>query len=343
MSILPAETVFVGLDYHAQSVQVCVLDRHGKLLANRSCQNDWRAVQAFVGGRCGSEVQVLAAIESCCGAANLADELISCAKWSVDLAHPGYVARMKQSPDKTDYSDARMLADLERVGYLPRVWLAPEEVRELRRLVRYRQALVQEQRTLKLRIGAALREARQRSPETLNSWTKAWVQWVQSADLSRNARLIIERQLGRLVQLRREILEVEELLSEQTKDDPLVQKLLGQPGIGLITAATIRAEIGRFDRFRSGKQLARFCGLSPRNASSGERQADAGLIKAGNRQLRTVLIEAAHRLMRYDERWLKLNHKLRLRGKPGSVVAAAVANRWVRGLFHHMQPANLAA
>ncbi len=40
----------------------------------------------------------------------------------------------------------------------------------------------------------------------------------------------------------------------------------------------LRAEIGRFDRFGSGKQLARFCGLSPRNASSGTRQADAGLV-----------------------------------------------------------------
>ena len=343
MSIVLPETVFVGLDYHAQSVQVCVLDRQGKLLTNQACENDWRAVQGLVRRRCGQETQVLAAIESCCGAANLADELISCAKWSVDLAHPGYVARMKQSPDKTDYSDARMLADLERVGYLPRVWLAPEDVRELRRLVRYRQTLVQEQRTLKLRIGAALRESRQRPPEAFNPWTKAWVAWVQSgADLSSNARLVIERQVARLAQLRREIHEVEELLNEQTKDDPQVQKLLVQPGIGLITAATIRAEIGRFDRFRTGKQLARFCGLSPRNASSGERQADAGLIKAGNRQLRTVLIEAAHRLMRYDERWLKLNHKLRFRGKPGSVVAAAVANRWVRGLFHQMQPTNLA-
>ena len=65
-----------------------------------------------------------AAIEACCGAANLADELIHRCQWSVDLAHAGYVARMKQSPDKTDYSDARLLADLERVGYLPRVWLA---------------------------------------------------------------------------------------------------------------------------------------------------------------------------------------------------------------------------
>jgi len=48
---------------------------------------------------------------------------------------------------------------------------------------------------------------------------------------------------------------------------------------------TIRAEIGRFDRFRTGKQMARFCGLSPHNASSGARQADAGLIRAGLRRL----------------------------------------------------------
>ena len=42
----------------------------------------------------------------------------------------------------------------------------------------------------------------------------------------------------------------------------------------------LRAEIGRFDRFDTGKQLSRFCGVTPRNASSGNRQADAGLIKA---------------------------------------------------------------
>ena len=73
-----------------------------------------------------------------------------------------------------------------------------------------------------------------------------------------------------------------------------------------MTAWTLRAEVGRFDRFRSGKQLARFCGLSPKNASSGQRQADAGLIRAADPQLRTVLIEAAHRLARLDPRWWAL-------------------------------------
>src|SRR5437868_10091551 len=168
MCSLTSQTVFVGLDYHSESVQVCVLAQDGKLLVNRSCRNDWRAVVAAVREKLGSQVQVQAAIESCCGAADLADELIAQARWSVDLAHPGYVARIKQSPDKTDFSDARLLADLERVGYLPRVWLAPEEVRELRRLVRYRQTLTKERKNLKLQIGATLREARQKAPANAN-------------------------------------------------------------------------------------------------------------------------------------------------------------------------------
>jgi transposase len=122
-----------------------------------------------------------------------------------------------------------------------------------------------------------------------------------------------------------------------------VTKLLSLRGIGPVTAWVIRAEIGRFDRFASGKQLSRFCGLSPRNASSGMRQADAGLIKAANPLLRATLIEAAHRLARYDPRWNAMNRQMRMRGKPGSVVAAAVANRWMRWLFHEIGPETAAA
>ncbi len=73
------------------------------------------------------------------------------------------------------------------------------------------------------------------------------------------------------------------------------------------------------------------------------RQADAGLIQAGNPQLRTVLVEAAHRLIRSDEKWTRLAAPLCRRGKPVRVTVAAVANRWVRWLFHQLQPGQLAA
>jgi len=327
--------VFVGLDYHDSSVRICVLDTDGSELANADRPNDWRTIANFA-DRFGRPVR--AAIESCCGAADLAEELVSCAGWSVDLAHPGYVQRMKQNPDKTDCQDAQLVADLERIGYLPRVWLAPRYIRELRHVLRYRLQLTEQRRTTKLRLRALLREQRCRAPEGLNAWTKAWQQWVLgAAELSPQGRWLAKQHWGELARLARRIHAVEQRLERLTSNDLEVQRLQQQPGIGPVTAWTMRAEIGRFDRFRTGKQLARFCGLSPRNASSGQRQADAGLIRAANPALRTVLIEAAHRLVNYDPSWRMFALRLRARGKPGSVVAAAVANRWIRRLYHEMK------
>jgi transposase len=311
------------------------MDTDGKELVNKDCANDWKAIVP-VAERFNRPVK--AAIESCCGAADLAEELIACAGWSVALAHPGYVQRMKQNPDKTDCQDAHVIADLERVGYLPRVWLAPHYIRELRRLVRYRLQLTQQRRATKLRIRALLREQRCRVPEVLNPWTKAWEGWVRhQAELSEEGRWVVKQHLDELARLAKVIRTVEERLERLTANDIEVERLQQQPGIGPVTAWTIRAEIGHFDRFRTGKQLARFCGLSPRNASSGQRQADAGLIRAANPALRTVLIEAAHRLVHYDDNWKKFAQRLRAAGKPGSVTAAAVANRWVRRLYHEMK------
>jgi transposase len=47
--------------------------------------------------------------------------------------------------------------------------------------------------------------------------------------------------------------------------------------------------------------------------------------------------------MRYDEKWTRLAVRLSARGKPVSLISAAVANRWMRWLFHQMQPGQLAA
>jgi transposase len=326
--------VFVGLDYHDEAIEVNVMGSGGEILATRRCPNSVGAVRSAVPPNCRVAG---AAIEACCGAADFAEEMMKATGWTVDLAHPGFVARMKQNPDKHDYGDARMLADLERVGYLPRVWLAPESIRQLRRIVRYRHQLANEHRQVKLRIRALLREERVPKPEA-RAWTKAWLRWLsEKAELGPQSRWVLERHLRHLADVDRELRLVERQLIKLTRDDPVVQKLLTLKGVGLITAVTLRAEIGRFDRFRTGKQLARFSGVTPRNASSGKRQADAGLIKAGNPQLRALLIETAHRLMRFEPRWKKLGAAIRWRSGSGSVAAAAVANRWMRWLFHEMR------
>jgi len=331
MSSLP---VFVGLDYHQDAVQVCVVDGEGRTLLNRSVANELAQIEQAA-TRHGTPRRI--AIEACCGAADLAERLVVERGLPVQLAHPGYVHRLRRSPDKTDLSDAQLLADLTRVNYLPTVWLAPQSIRELRRLMRHRCQLVRRRKDVKLRIRGMLRENRVERP-LARAWTKAWLAWLAEAPLTQSDRWIVDDSLAEIASLSTRIQAVEKRIRTAIDDDPIVARLLELPGVGLVTAATLRAEVGRFDRFDTGKQLARFCGVTPRNVSSGAKQADAGLIRAGNPELRTVLIELAHRLIRgLDSRWAQLAAGMLKRGKPKNVVIAAVANRWVRWLHHELR------
>lgn len=331
--------VYVGLDYHQAFVQVCVMDESGKVLMNKKCDNSAAHIGESVRGL--GEIR-LVAVESCCGSADLAEELALATGWNVTLAHPGYVARMKLNPDKTDFSDARMLADLCRTGNVPRVWLAPESVRELRLLVRMRDNLMQRVRQVKCRILSVLRQQRVRQPSITGRWTRGWLAWVrQEAAVSPAGKLVIAEHLDELTQIELRVKRVEAELERLTADDPVVERLRRFAGVGPVTAWTMRAVIGRFDRFNSGKQLARFCALTPRNASSGQRQADSGLIKAGDMLLRGVLIQAAHRLMRHEPRWAELARQMQSRGKAYGEIVATVANRWVRWLHHQMQEGHM--
>ncbi len=110
-----------------------------------------------------------------------------------------------------------------------------------------------------------------------------------------------------------------------------------QPGIGEVTAWVLRACIGEFSRFKTAKQLSRYCGMTPCNASSGNRIADAGLVDSCNKLLRTTIVQAAHRLIRTVKRWSDLADSLARRGKPRCVIIGAVGNRWVRTLHYAMK------
>lgn len=324
--------VNVGLDYHDDSIQVCGLNLTGGILVNKKCRNDWKDV-ANTASQCGKVKRV--AIEACTGACHLCEELIENTNWIVELAHPGYIARMKRSPDKTDYGDARILADLLRVGYLPGVWLPPREIREYRKLVRYRQQLVDEQRRRKLQVSAILRDNRIQTPKGA-TWTLKWMRWLAQVPLGEHSRWIVDQHCKRIKTLKQEINDLHNKLSEIGKNDKLVTFLLSLDNVGIVTAWMLRVEIGRFDRFNTGKQLSRFCGLSPRNVSSGSRQADGGLIKAGNPQLRATIIQLAQRLVRSDPRWIRFAQQKKKEGKPNNVIIAAVGNRWLRWLYHQV-------
>lgn len=326
-------TMFAGLDYHQDSIQVCVMDQSARVRVNRACANEVGEVAAML--KSVGEVGAIA-IEACCGAADLAQDLAAMGSWRVELAHPGYVARLKGSPDKTDYTDARLLADLTRVGYLPRVWLAPQAIRDVRQLVNHRQRLVNQRRDLKLQVGACLREQRVKV-EDAGRWSRRWVDAIRGhSRLSESVRWVIGQMLEQILVIDKWVDQAEDRLREATCGNAVIGRLRKIEGIGEVTAWWLLGQVGRFDRFSNGKQLARYCGLSPKNSSSGARQADGGLIDGCCKGLRAVLIQAAQRLVRTDARWKALAAKLRSKGKPQCVVIAAVANRWVRSLHHRM-------
>jgi transposase len=329
---------YVGLDYHDETIRVCVLAEDGELMVNRNVGNDPAEVRRLVQLRGGSVRGV--AIEACCGSADFAAELIAQTGWSVKLAHPAAVQHLKKNRDKSDHGDAWLLADLLRVNYLPEVWLADSHTRQLRRLVRHRQGLVAERKNIKLRIRSLLREERMPRCSAANAWTKPWMAWIVTLPLGPESQWVLNQELQRLAQVEEAIRQVDQRFAEATQGDPLVEKLLALPGVALVTAVIFRAMIGRFDRFRNGKQLSRFCGLTPCNASSGKRQADAGLVNEGNELLRAAMIQLAKRLPGHDARWKELHSRLRLT-KPANVATAALANRWLRGVYYQIVPPQL--
>jgi transposase len=322
---------YVGLDYHKDFIQVCVLNDKGQILANKKMPNDLKKLDRYV--RKFGDIEK-AAIETCTGAACLTDQLRIQYGWDIRQAHAGYVKRMKQSPDKTDYSDSRILADLIRVDYLPEVWTPHEYIRNLRSLVRRRHQLVKQRTAEKLRIRALLRN--NRLTPTGSAWSRCWINWLKTSDeISESIRFIFEDHLELIENFTERIHKVENKILDYTRNDLLIEMLLTVKGIGFVTAVVMRAEIADFGRFRSGKQLANFCGTTPHNVSSGERQATAGLISAGSPMLRCTLMEAAQRLVRYDQHWKELFHRLHVKkGKHKCVAIGAVANRWIRKLYH---------
>jgi transposase len=179
---------------------------------------------------------------------------------------------------------------------------------------------------MKLQVGAILREQRVKIDKELGSrWTKAWTAGVRdNAGLSRHARWIVNDLLDDLQYTHGKIAKAEGKLQEAAVDDTVIKRLMEQAGISPVTAWVLRAYIGDFGRFKTAKQLSRYCGMSPCNASSGRRVADADLIDGCNKLLRMTIVQAAHRLIRTHKRWSKLAMDLAERGKAKCVVVA----RW---------------
>ncbi|MBC8210905.1 MAG: IS110 family transposase [Gammaproteobacteria bacterium] len=111
------------------------------------------------------------------------------------------------------------------------------------------------------------------------------------------------------------------------------QRLLTIPGVGLLSATALIAAIGDVSVFKSGRELAAWLGLVPRQHSTGGTPTLLGISKRGDTYLRTLLIHGGRTVVRvadkYDDRrnqWISELEKRR--GK--NISAVAVANKNAR-------------
>ena len=82
-------------------------------------------------------------------------------------------------------------------------------------------------------------------------------------------------------------------LESVARDEPTIQALRQIPGVGVLTATAFLAAVGNVHTFQSGRHLASWLGLTPRESSSGGRRRLGRISKQGDPYLRMLLIQGA--------------------------------------------------
>lgn len=129
-----------------------------------------------------------------------------------------------------------------------------------------------------------------------------------------------------------QIVKLERTIVATARTDEDMHRLTSIPGVGAITAATIKALVPDPGGFISARHFAAWLGLTPRQHSSGGKERMGRISKMGNPELRTLLVLGATsvlRIARKDERarpWLNAL----LARRPSKVAAVALANKTAR-------------
>jgi transposase len=117
------------------------------------------------------------------------------------------------------------------------------------------------------------------------------------------------------------------------RSDAMARRLATIPGIGPITASLIAATVVDISRFKTARQFAAWLGLVPRQNSTGGKTRLGRITKAGNREIRRLLVLGATSMLGRAEGWHSAGGGwLRdiLQRRPARLVTVALANKMAR-------------
>ena len=111
-------------------------------------------------------------------------------------------------------------------------------------------------------------------------------------------RELLLRLRSHLLELNRQIQELEDQIDAWHKNNEDSLRLAKIPGVGVLTASALVASIGDARCFKNGRELAAWLGLVPRQHSSGGKPLLLGISKRGDAYLRTLMVHGARSAVR---------------------------------------------
>jgi transposase len=302
---------YIGLDIHKKVIAYCikrvdgVLVRQGTVSAERNALQQWQS--ELPGPWYG-------AMEATLFTGWVYDFLKPHAI-ELKVAHPAMLKAITAAKKKNDRDDAEKIADLLRVNLLPECHMMSEELRELRRILRYRNMIVRTAVKMKNKMSGLLMEVgAQYSKKRLygKKYFSTLLERVEDVPDSVKELLKLSRSGFELYD------GIQKKLVNALRENKLirvrVQRLMSIPGVGEITALTWVLEIGELERFSSSRKAISYCGLCSAQHESAGKEQRGPISKQRNKHLQTTLIEAAKLAPRWNEPLAVLHEKELLRG-----------------------------
>jgi len=174
---------------------------------------------------------------------------------------------------------------------------------------------------------------------------RTWNAWwnTHAQDVPATLRSEIERELERLALVKQQMKRIEATKRRELANNqhPLVALLSRLRSIGIRSAWKLDTELFGWRRFNNRRQLAGSVGLTPTPYDSGDSQVEQGISKAGNKRVRSLLVELAWSWLRYQpdselSRWYQ--RRFAAAGKRMRRVGiVALARRLVIALWRYLQ------
>lgn len=261
---------YIGFDVHKKTISYCIKQSDGSIRERGVIDATHAALRDWAKQRAGAWI---GAMEATLFTGWIYDELKPHAQ-ELKVAHPAMLKAIGASKKKNDRIDAEKIADLLRCDLLPECYMAPSGIRELRRMLRYRNMVVREAVRMKNKISGLLMETGSIYNKKRLHGDEYFSQLLTTLDETPASVIaLLKLSRGALEMFR----SVERQVRRRLRQEPALRQRLELlrtiPGVGDIVALTWILEVGEVARFSSIAKAVSYCGLcSAQRNSAGKEQ-----------------------------------------------------------------------